>query len=64
MISIAERSVHTPLRSALFVPAHRESLIPKALATGADALIMDLEDACPPAEEQRKKICPGSDGKP
>ena len=34
-----------------FVPAHRENLIPKALATGADVLIMDLEDACPPAEK-------------
>jgi citrate lyase subunit beta/citryl-CoA lyase len=39
------------LRSYLFVPAHREPLISKALATGADALIMDLEDACPPAEK-------------
>jgi citrate lyase subunit beta/citryl-CoA lyase len=51
MISIAERGELTLLRSSLFVPAHRENLIPKALATGADALIMDLEDACPPAEK-------------
>lgn len=51
MISIAERGCLAPLRSYLFVPAHRENLIPKALATGADALIMDLEDACPPAEK-------------
>ena len=51
MISITERGYLAPLRSYLFVPAHRESLIPKALATGADALIMDLEDACPPAEK-------------
>lgn len=51
MISIAERGYLMPLRSSLFVPAHRESLIPKALASGADSLIMDLEDACPPAEK-------------
>jgi citrate lyase subunit beta/citryl-CoA lyase len=51
MISIAERGYTMPLRSSLFVPAHRDNLIPKALATGADALIMDLEDACPPAEK-------------
>ncbi len=51
MIPITERGYLAPLRSYLFVPAHRESLIPKALATGVDALIMDLEDACPPAEK-------------
>jgi citrate lyase subunit beta / citryl-CoA lyase len=51
MISITERGYLAPLRSYLFVPAHRENLIPKALATGVDALIMDLEDACPPAEK-------------
>jgi citrate lyase subunit beta/citryl-CoA lyase len=51
MISIAERGYPMPMRSSLYVPAHRESLIPKALATGADAIIMDLEDACPPAEK-------------
>lgn len=51
MVSIAERGYLAPLRSYLFVPAHRENLIPKALATGVDALIMDLEDACPPAEK-------------
>ena len=51
MISSSERGYLAPLRSYLFVPAHRENLIPKALATGVDALIMDLEDACPPAEK-------------
>lgn len=51
MISISERGYLAPLRSYLFVPAHRENLIPKALATGVDALIMDIEDACPPAEK-------------
>ncbi|MFL9814820.1 CoA ester lyase [Stutzerimonas sp. VN223-3] len=33
------------VRSALFVPATRPERIPKALATGADAVIVDLEDA-------------------
>ncbi|WP_459617106.1 HpcH/HpaI aldolase/citrate lyase family protein [Bordetella sp. 2513F-2] len=32
-------------RSALFVPASRPERIPKALASGADAVIVDLEDA-------------------
>jgi citrate lyase subunit beta/citryl-CoA lyase len=51
MIPSAERGYVAPLRSSIFVPAHRDNLIPKALATGADALIMDLEDACPAAEK-------------
>lgn len=33
------------IRSALFVPASRPERIPKALASGADAVIVDLEDA-------------------
>ena len=33
------------IRSALFVPASRPERIPKALAVGADAVIVDLEDA-------------------
>ena len=33
------------IRSALFVPATRPERIPKALATGADVVIVDLEDA-------------------
>ncbi|MFC0709166.1 HpcH/HpaI aldolase/citrate lyase family protein [Azorhizophilus paspali] len=34
-----------PIRSALFVPASRPERIPKALASGADIVIVDLEDA-------------------
>ncbi|AJD47732.1 citrate lyase subunit beta [Isoalcanivorax pacificus W11-5] len=34
-----------PLRSALFVPASRPERIPRALASGADCVIVDLEDA-------------------
>ncbi|HLW48829.1 MAG TPA: CoA ester lyase [bacterium] len=33
------------LRSLLFVPGHRRDMIPKAAASGADAIILDLEDA-------------------
>ncbi|WP_187775886.1 HpcH/HpaI aldolase/citrate lyase family protein [Salinicola corii] len=39
----------TPPRSALFVPANRPERIPKALASGADIVIVDLEDAVAPA---------------
>jgi citrate lyase subunit beta / citryl-CoA lyase len=37
------------LRSFLFVPGTRTNLLQKALATGADAIILDLEDSVPPA---------------
>ena len=43
---------HRPLRSLLFVPGTRTDLLPKALATGADAVILDLEDSVPPAPEE------------
>jgi citrate lyase subunit beta/citryl-CoA lyase len=38
------------LRSALFVPTHRRDFQERALASGADALILDLEDSVPLAE--------------
>lgn len=38
-------------RSILFVPGHRPDRFAKALATGADAVVIDLEDAVPPAEK-------------
>ena len=42
----------SPPRSWLFVPATRVAeLLPKALASGADALIVDLEDAVAPYEK-------------
>ncbi|NGO06487.1 CoA ester lyase [Streptomyces sp. HC44] len=37
----------SPLRSLLFVPANRTEWLPKARAAGADAAILDLEDAVP-----------------
>lgn len=39
------------LRSYLFVPANRPDRFAKAYESGADAIILDLEDAVPPAEK-------------
>jgi citrate lyase beta subunit len=39
-------------RTYLFVPATRIERIPKALAAGADAVIVDLEDAVSPADKR------------
>jgi len=39
-------------RSWLFVPANRPDRVAKAFASGADAVIMDLEDACPQSEKE------------
>src|SRR5580693_5886613 len=38
------------LRSYLFVPGNRPERFAKAWASGADAVIIDLEDAVPPGE--------------
>lgn len=38
-------------RSLLFVPGSRRQWLPKALGSGADGLVLDLEDAVPPAEK-------------
>ncbi|SDL05054.1 citrate lyase subunit beta / citryl-CoA lyase [Modicisalibacter muralis] len=43
---------HAVCRSALFVPATRAERIPKALASGADAVIVDLEDAVGEADKR------------
>jgi citrate lyase beta subunit len=39
------------LRSLLFVPGHRRDMVPKAAASGADAVILDLEDAVAPRDK-------------
>ena len=39
------------MRSLLFVPAHDSRKCEKGLDSGADALILDLEDAVPPSEK-------------
>jgi citrate lyase subunit beta / citryl-CoA lyase len=40
-----------PYRSILFVPAHKPGWATKALAAGADAIVIDLEDSVPLAEK-------------
>jgi citrate lyase subunit beta / citryl-CoA lyase len=36
-----------PIRSSLFVPGHKPDWVAKAVATGVDEIILDLEDAVP-----------------
>lgn len=43
------------MRSLLFVPAHDARKLAKGLGCGADALIVDLEDAVPAAEKGRAR---------
>ncbi|MFC3606727.1 HpcH/HpaI aldolase/citrate lyase family protein [Stutzerimonas tarimensis] len=54
------------IRSALFVPASRPERIPKALASGADAVIVDLEDAVQESlkDEARRNLETFLDGNP
>lgn len=40
-----------PPRSHLFVPRNRPERFDKAVASGADAVILDLEDAVPPGQK-------------
>lgn len=40
-----------PLRSFLFVPAHRHGWIAKAIAARPDAVVLDLEDSVPPDQQ-------------
>jgi citrate lyase subunit beta/citryl-CoA lyase len=44
------------LRSVLFVPGDRPDRMQKALTSGADALILDLEDAVAVAEKPRARL--------
>src|SRR6185312_7044503 len=44
-----------PIRSALFVPGNREDRILKAPRFGADALILDLEDAVALPDKERSR---------
>ncbi|TXL88697.1 CoA ester lyase [Streptomyces sp. IB2014 016-6] len=43
------------MRSALYVPGDRPDMLAKAPSRGADALIVDLEDAVPPAGKDRAR---------
>ena len=49
MLDTAMQAALAPARSFLFVPADRPERYAKALASGADAVIIDLEDAIAPA---------------
>src|SRR5690242_11155966 len=39
------------MRSAMFVPGHRQKMIDKALASNADVLYLDIEDGVAPSEK-------------
>ncbi len=45
------------MRSLLFVPGHDARKLAKGLDCGADALIVDLEDAVPPARKAEARAC-------
>jgi citrate lyase beta subunit len=47
---MTERTIR-PRRSEIFVPGNRPDMFPKALATGADLVVVDLEDAVAPAHK-------------
>ncbi|MCY4631747.1 MAG: aldolase/citrate lyase family protein, partial [bacterium] len=40
-----------PYRSVLFMPGHRPELVAKGIASGADAIVLDLEDSVPTADK-------------
>jgi len=42
-----------PLRSLLFVPAHRRELVAKSIRSGTDAVVLDLEDSVPHGLEEQ-----------
>ncbi|MCZ4498356.1 MAG: Malyl-CoA lyase [Marmoricola sp.] len=41
-----------PYRSMLFVPGHKPTWAEKGVASGADAIILDLEDSVPPQDKE------------
>ena len=41
----------TPMRTLLFVPAHRANMVEKAAGIPADVIVLDLEDAVPPNQK-------------
>src|SRR3990167_5197059 len=44
-----------PLRSLLFVPGTRADRFEKALSTGADAVVFDMEDSVGPAQKDQAR---------
>jgi citrate lyase subunit beta / citryl-CoA lyase len=57
--SLAEEETRPALRSMIFTPGSRPDLIAKAAASGADAVIVDLEDAVAESAKQaaRSGLC-------
>jgi citrate lyase subunit beta / citryl-CoA lyase len=45
-----------PYRSLLFVPGHKTDWVDKAINTGADAVVLDLEDAVPQDEKEGARV--------
>src|ERR1041384_4444780 len=43
-----ERRLMWPIRSALFVPAHRRDWVGKAIRVSPGAAVLDIEDSVPP----------------
>ena len=44
-----------PLRSHLYAPGNNAKLVGKVFDAGADAVVLDLEDAVPPAEKEKAR---------
>src|SRR5215208_918556 len=44
-----------PIRSWLYAPGNNAKLLDRVFTAGADAVILDLEDAVPPAEKLRAR---------
>ena len=44
-----------PLRSWLYAPGNNPKLLERVFTAGTDAVILDLEDAVPPAEKARAR---------
>src|SRR6266508_241000 len=49
---VESMTTNRPLRSLLFVPGNQPSKVAKVATFGADAVILDLEDAVPLAEKE------------
>src|SRR5579864_7890662 len=45
----------TFMRSAMFVPGHRQRMIDKAVASTCDMLFLDIEDGVPPGEKDQAR---------
>src|SRR5262245_64670086 len=52
----AAKGLRLKMRSLLFIPADDEKKLAKGLATGADALILDLEDAVSVARKPAARV--------